>query len=316
MRGLIQSVVSFKRGTVTVPPAVQANVDAEVRELIVLLRTAKGGGVSEGFAGVLRYVAQNGPAIERGLVAWVELVEILIQGAEQRYPNGYGPLKKAQVRAAVHAIFAGADVMIPGVARDLEPLLMDILLDWFIDALVNSLEAHALWDASLPEPWSFAGFWRAALARLLRLIAPAAAVLNWLYVRLRYSEPLTPEVALAVQRVRASGLIADKSRLTNPVAQLIRFAGEHRVEMTASVAAFFEVVTMAERLATLTGAQKKAYATAIVTATLEELGFPVEGGLLGAIANALISFGIESALRLFQKRAPEAFRGGQPTGSS
>jgi hypothetical protein len=78
--------------------------------------------------------------------------------------------------------------------------------------------------------------------------------------------------------------------------------------MTAGVKAFFEVVAMTERLRSASGPEKKAYASQVVKAALKELGFPIEGGLLGAIADVVISAGIESALNLFKKRAPNSFR--------
>src|ERR1700677_3746359 len=80
--------------------AQQWQVAAEVRQLIELLREAKGGGVSEPFAGALKDLADHGPDIEKGIVAWVQLIEELIQGAESRYPDGRGGRKQAQVRAA------------------------------------------------------------------------------------------------------------------------------------------------------------------------------------------------------------------------
>ncbi|HEY0301186.1 MAG TPA: hypothetical protein VGC36_07640 [Rhizomicrobium sp.] len=305
MRYLIDAKASKKRPR---DEALQWAVNAEVHQLIELLREAKSGGVSQAFAAALKDLADHGPEIERGIVAWIQLIEILLQGAEQRYPEGNGAKKKAQVRAALHYLYGDNAVQIPGIPRSLEPLAMDILIDWSINALVDSLNTYSLWDDSKPDPWSPGGMWRALGATLLDLMSPLFDLLNWLYVKLRYSQPLTPEVLAALDRVKAQGLVRDKSVFFRSAADLLKFVAQHGQQVAAGVRAFFEVVAMAERLASASNPEKKAYATAIVKATLQELGFPVESGLIGMIADAVISAGIESALNLFQTRAPENFR--------
>jgi hypothetical protein len=305
MRGFVDRLAVKKRRP---DPARQADVSAEVHELILNLRAAKGSGMSERFAAVLRNLAADGKQIEQGVVAWVQLVEILIQSAEQRYPNGKGGLKKGQVRAALYAIFHDQQLNLPALPRYLQPLVMEIVVDWSIDALVDNIETYALWDASKPYTWSPGGLLRDLLSRLMLLIAPVIEGLSWLYVKLRYSEPLTPEVAAAVQNVRTKALVLNKNALFASASHLAVFLSQHRPQVIAGVKAFFEVVAMAERLANAPGPEKKAYATAIVRAVLEELGFPIGQGIFGMIADAFISAGIESALALFQKRAPETFR--------
>ncbi|OAN67119.1 hypothetical protein [Sphingomonas sp. TDK1] len=287
--------------------AMDREAAAEVHQLVELLRTVQGGGVAEALAAVLRRLAADGPRIERGIVAWVLLTEALIQSAEQRYPSGKGRRKKAQVRAALYHIFQSPDIAIPAIPAPLVPLVMDGLIDWSIDAIAASVDDYALWDESEPLGWSLAGACRAGLSALLLLLTPFFSALNWLYVGLRYRQPLTPEVAAAVARVQAEGTIADKSVLFASVYAVGVFVGGHRVQMIAAVKAFFEVVSMAERLVSARGPEKKAYACAVVKAALAELGFPVRGVLTGAIADAVISAGIESALALFRKRAPESF---------
>lgn len=290
------------------PSEAQRNVDAEVHQLVELLREAASGGVAEGLGAALQNLADHGPDIERGVVAWIELMEVLVQAAEQRYPNGNGARKKGQVRAAVHAIYNDSNLQLPGVPRDLSPLVINITIDWVIDALVQSVDTYGLWDSSRPDHWSLDGALRAAGAAVLDALQPFFRFLNWIYAKLHYVEPLTPEVKAAVQRVKDAGLIYDKRTLIKPATDVIVFIGQHGEQMTAGVKAFFEVVAMTERLRSASGPEKKVYASQVVKAALKELGFPIDNILLGAIADVVISAGIESALNLFKKRAPKTFQ--------
>ena len=290
------------------PSETQRIVDAEVHQLVELLREAASGGVAEGLGAALKNLAEHGPDIERGVVAWIELMEVLVQAAEQRYPNGKGSRKKGQVRAAVHAIYDDANISLPGVPRDLTPLVINMTIDWVIDALVDSVQTYGLWDSSRPDHWTLDGALRAAGAVVLDALQPFFRLLNWIYAKLHYVEPLTPEVKAAVQRVKDAGLVHDKRTLIKPATDVIVFIGQHGEQMTAGVKAFFEVVAMTERLRAASGPEKKVYASQVVKAALRELGFPVDNVLLGAIADVVISAGIESALNLFKKRAPNTFQ--------
>lgn len=290
------------------PSKDQQRIDAEVHQLVELLREAVSGGVAEGLGSALQNLAEHGPDIERGVVAWIELMEVLVQAAEQRYPNGNGARKKGQVRAAVHAIYNDANIILPGVPRDLTPLVINVTIDWVIDALVDSVQTYGLWDSSRPDHWTLNGALRAAGAVMLDALQPFFRLLNWIYAKLHYVEPLTPEVKAAVQRVKDAGLIYDKRTLIKPATDVLVFIGQHSKQMTAGVKAFFEVVAMTERLWSASGPEKKLYASQVVKAALKELGFPIDNLLLGAIADVVISAGIESALNLFKKRAPNSFK--------
>lgn len=290
------------------PDEDQQRIDAEVHQLVELLRVALSGGVAEGLGAALRNLVDHGEDIQNGIVAWIDLMEVLIQGAEQRYPNGNGKRKKGQVRAAVRAIYSDSNIVIPGVPRDLTPLVINVVTDWMIDALVESVDTYGLWDASRPDHWTLRGALQAGFAALTDLAQPLFRVLNWFYVKFHYAEPLTPEVQAAVDRVKAVGLVRDKRTLIKPATDVVVFIGRHAKQMRAGVNAFFEVVAMTERLWSASGPEKKVYATRVVKAALRELGFPIDNALLGAIADVVISAGIESALHLFKKRAPHSFK--------
>ncbi len=305
MEFVFNAITTIKRRQ---PSESQKRADAEVHRLVELLREASGGGVIEGLGAAVQALSANGKQIEKGVVAWIGLMETLVQAAEQRYPNGHGSRKKGQVRAAVHAIYNDAGITLPGVPRDLTPLVINVTIDWVIDALVDSVQTYGLWDSTQPDDWTLSGAWRAAWAAVFDALQPFLRLLNWIYAKFHYAEPLMPEVKAAVEKVRADGLVRNKQDLIRPATDVLVFIGQHGEQMTAAVKAFFEVVAMTERLRTASGPEKKLYASQVVKAALKELGFPVEGGLLGAIADVVISAGIESALNLFWKRAPDTFQ--------
>jgi hypothetical protein len=286
----------------------QREISAELQQMIKLLREAKGGGVSQEFAKKLKILDDNRAEIENGIVAWVKLVEVIVQGAEQRYPDGHGARKKAQVRAALYQIVSGEDFEIPKVPRYLQPVIMEIVVDWFVEVIVANANEYELWDSREPDKGWMGSIWALLGMAMKLLLAPLAEIFSWIYVKVRYSEPLTPELEAAVQQVKDTRLISNKRELLGSPTDLITFVAEHSQQIAAGTRLFFEVVHQAERFVSLSGPDKKAYARNVILDVLDELGFPVGGGLFGAIVTAFIDSGIESAWSIFNKRAPEAFR--------
>jgi hypothetical protein len=285
----------------------QRAIQVELQQMIDLLRKAKGGGISQEFARKLKILDDHRADIEKGIVAWVNLVEVIVQGAEQRYPDGYGNRKKAQVRAALYQIVSGEEFQIPKVPRYLQPVIMEIVVDWCVEVIVVNANEFELWDSSQPDKGWAGAVW-AVLARLLKLLAPLATIFSWIYVQVRYKEPLTPELQAAVDRVKATHLVSDKRALLGSPTDLITFVAQHSQQIAAGTKLFFAAVHQAERFVSLGGPEKKAYARDVILGVLAELGFPVGPGLVGAIVTAFIDSGIESAWSIFDKRAPEAFR--------
>lgn len=295
-----------KFGTVT-PTSQQLVLQEDLRRAVDLLRTAKGDGGAEAFAALLRALDDNRDAIEQGVVAWVNLVEIVVQGAEQRYPDGNGPVKKSQVVAALHRIVDAEQITIPHIPAYLQPVVMDLAVEWTVEVVVGGINGYDLWDDSRPMPNTLAAWIWAGLARLLRLLRPLAELLSWLYVRLRYFEPLTPELEAAVDRVIAADLLGTKKRLLGTPAALIRHIAAHGPQIIAATRLLFEVVHHAEQFSSLSGPGKKAYARDLVLAAMSELGLDVEDSLFGPLIVAFIDTGIESAFSLMSRRAPEMF---------
>jgi hypothetical protein len=286
----------------------QQQIGDELRQMIELLREAKGGGVAQEFAGKLKFLDDNRDAIEKGIVAWINLIEVIVQGAERRYPTGHGRHKKEQVKAALHQIITSDDFEFPQVPAYLQPVIMDIAVDYSVEILVANLNEYHLWDSSRPDQPSWRGAMRGALAIVMTLLTPAAEILSWLYVRLKYWEPLTPELAAAVEKVKAANLLKIKRELLGGPTDLVVFVANHGPQMIAGFKLFFEVVHLAERFIEKSGPEKKAYARDLIIAVLDELGFPLPAGLFGALVTGFIDAGIESAWSVFDLRAPETFK--------
>jgi len=281
-----------------------------VFRMIALLREAKGGGVPAQFAKYLKAIDDNRDQIQKGLIAWIHLIEVLVQEAERAHRRGGGKRKKAQVKAAAFRILNSQKARLPGIPEYLYPLVMDVAVEWMAEALVQVENGYALWDSRPEEKvWSpvadFVNWLKQALARIWQ---PLVESLITAYTTFKYREPLSPELEKAVEGVETAGILANKNRALRSGIDFLKFVGDHGPQMIAGVKLIFEVVHMAESFIELDGPGKKQYAHDLIVATMEELGFPVGSGLLGIIVGAFIDAGIEAAWSIFNKRAPETFK--------
>jgi hypothetical protein len=283
---------------------------ADVLRMIALLREAMGGGVAAKLAALLKTVVDNRSQIQRGIIAWVRLVEVLVQEAERGQRKGGGGRKKALVKAAAFRILNTKEARLPGIPPYLYPLVMDVAVEWMIEAIVQAENGYALWDSS-PEAdvWSpladsiswlkqaISGVWQGVVRFVLTT-----------YTAIKYREPLSPELEKALASVETTGLLADKNSALRSGMAFLKFVGDNGERVIAGVKLIFEAVQQAETFLELDGPGKKQYAHDLIIATLEDLGFPVGSGLFGLIASALIDTGIESAWSIFTERAPETFK--------
>jgi hypothetical protein len=290
----------------------QEQIRVELWRMLGLLRTAMGPGMAEELGAMLRSLAADSDQIERGIAAWIGLIEILVQGSERQRPEGGGRLKKAEVKSAMHDILSSGRFKLPSIPRYLQPIIIDFFVDWSIDALVSAANGYQLWDHQKPAPPSFRTFVNGLLNHALQAARP---LLEWLaglaagvYARLRYWAPLTPELRAALDKVERDGLITNKQQLMRRETELVIFVGQHGQQVTALFQLVFEAVREAEFISELSGPQKKDYAINLIMEVLEEIGFPVDSPLFSAIARAVVSGAIESALNVFKRRAPETFQ--------
>lgn len=283
----------------------------EIGRMLTLLREAMGNGMPEKLGEVLRSLAQNSGKIEKAIIAWVRLIEVLVQQTERGSRGGAGELKKADVKAAMHYILSSDRFEIPGIPTYLRPIVIDLAVDWSIDMIVTNANQYDLWIPDPPEPETIYSRFCNLIRRLKQITRPfwerIAELFARLYVALRYLEPLSPELRTALEQVEQEGLIVSKQQLLRDGIDTVIFIGTHGSQVIALSRLVFEAVREAELFVQLSGPEKKQYARDLILTVLNELGFPVDSGLIGAIIQASVDAAIESAVDIFNRRAPEMF---------
>jgi len=278
---------------------------ADIWSLRKLLRTALGGGVEKDIVEVLESLAKKREQVERAVVVWVDLIEVLVQTQEQRYGDrpGMGAIKKAEVKEVVGYLLRGRHFEIPHVPEFFVPVVIEIAVDWTIDAVVLSANRYGLWKEEEPSAGPVLSIFRRWLWAALR---PLTLAIAWVVARIRdLVRPrvqLRPEVLPALQAVEREGLIVKEKDLITGFSNLMQWTGTHRKQLIAMVELLFEVVQEAEGYLSLSGPEKKAYASDLVLAVLDELGFSERTGLMFALVDSMVSSGIEVAVHLFNKR--------------
>jgi hypothetical protein len=282
---------------------------AEIWSLRRLLRVALGGGVEKEITAALESLAKKGDQVERAVVVWVDLIEVLVQTREQRYwpRRGLGTNKKAEVKEVVRYLLRGEHFELPHVPEFFAPVVVEIAADWTIDAVVLMANSYGLWKE--PEPsgaplQSGVSALRGWLSTTLRPVSLAVgSVVARIWDLVRPQVPLPPEVLSALKAVEREGLIVQEKELIVGFSNLMQWIGTHRRQLTAMVELVFAAVQETEGYLSLSGPEKKAYATDLVLAVVDELGFSEQTGLVFEFLESIASSGIEVAVHLFNKRA-------------
>jgi len=286
---------------------VREDVRATVWELRRNLRIALEG-TEHDVVGALNALAAHGHEVERAVVVWIELVETLVQAAERSYGRapGRGALKAADVKAALEYLVHRHPLKLPGVPTAIEPFLVDVGIEWTIDVVVRIANRHDLWVVAPVRARSVRWHLTRIVRVLAKLLQPLWVPFVWLGGQLWYltreARPLTPELRAALRAVEREGLDREPGRTLESVVQVVIWVGEHRPQVVAIMDLVSLAVEEAERYLELEGPQKKAYAHALVLAVLDELGFEERAGLLYAIVESFVDSGIDSVVRLFNKR--------------
>jgi len=111
----------------------------EIWKLRRLLRTALSQGVDQEIIAAIGWLARNSDRVERAVVAWVELIEALVQAEERRYGSrpGLGRLKKHEVKQVIRSLLVKERrPPIPQISDFIVPIFVDFFVDWFVDAIV------------------------------------------------------------------------------------------------------------------------------------------------------------------------------------
>ena len=287
-------------------PSRRDELRADIREVRQLLRTAVAEGMDRDLATALNFLAKHGEEIRRAVVVWIDLIEVLIQDAERRYGGapGKGHLKSAEVKEVVRYLMRGRAFNIPDVPRYLQPVIIDLLVDWSIDMLVHMANRYGLWaDAGATKPRSALTRFRLWLGKGGRLLF---AYVLYLYGRVRRAlqKPVVirPEVKDAIDALEREGLIVSHEGLFGGVADLLVWVSARRRTLMTLFEVVSAAVQEAEGYLSMSGPEKQAYARDLVLAVLDELGFEQRTGLLFAIIDSTIHASIESSVHLFNKR--------------
>ncbi|HYC89911.1 MAG TPA: hypothetical protein VEO54_11920 [Thermoanaerobaculia bacterium] len=303
---LLLSIFHDGRGRRDEPASRREELRADIRAVRQLLRTAVADGLDKDLATALNFLARHGEAIRRAVIVWIDLIEVLVQDAERRYGGqpGKGALKAAEVKEVVRYLMRDRSFAIPDVPRHLQPVIIDLVVDWSIDVLVLMANRYGLWvDGTVPRPHSLFSRFRAWLGKKARLLF---AYVLYLYGRIRqaFQTPvvISPEVKAAVEALEREGLIVSQEQFFRGIGDLLVWVSSRRRTLLALVEVVSTAVQEAEGYLSMSGPEKRAYTRDLVLAVLDELGFEHRTGLLFAIIDSTIYTAIEGSVHLFNKR--------------
>ncbi|HYY96146.1 MAG TPA: hypothetical protein VE713_16695 [Pyrinomonadaceae bacterium] len=287
-------------------PSRREELRSDISEIRRLLNTAIAEGMDKDLANVLNFLARHSEAILRAVVVWIDLIDVLVQNAERRYgaTPGMGRLKAANVKEVVRYLMRDRKFDIPHVPRFLEPMIIDLLVDWSIDVVVLLANRYGMWEkgAPAPPPSPFRRLRLLLRKGVLLLFAYFLSLYGWIRQALQRPVVIPPEVKAAVEAVEREGLIVSQGELFHAVGDLLMWVSARRRTLMVLVEVVSAAVQEAESFLTLSGPQKKAYARDLVLAALDELGFKERTGLLFAIIDSAIYGSIEASVHLFNKR--------------
>jgi hypothetical protein len=284
------------------------DLELSILKMKSLLQKVMGGGVAEELIQFLSKTAQRSDEINKVVIVWVNLIEALVQHAEESYGTGKnnGKLKAAYVKEVIKELLHSAKFEIPNINKYFVPIILDGLVDWVIDTIVNATNKYGLWETSNPAPNSLWAssliIFQKVLGYITRFLLFAARPFIFLFQKLRPKLPLSPLVKKALDAVKEQGLIANNDQFLKGVIETFIWIGKHRDQLVAASELIFETIQITERFVTASGPQKKAYAVRIIMAVLTDYGYVNKGGLTYNFLEAFLDVSIDVAVFLFNKR--------------
>ena len=280
---------------------------ASIWQIRQLLRVAVEEGLDQDLMRGLNRIAERREEIERAFVVWIELIEVMVQEVEQRYGSepGRGGLKADEVKEAFRQLFQDYRFDIPKVPQLFEPLVIDLIIGWIVDALVEVLNRNGMWTTLKSSPkgyaWFFALVMRFGRKVIWPLLEPVARLAIRIWQKTRIRPVLSPGIRAAIEGVKREGLLLKEKQLLDWLVGLIRWTAEHKKSLLALIDVILSAVQEAERFSELSGPEKKKFARDLVLAVLDNLGFTQRAGLLFAVIDSMLGGIIESAVHLFNK---------------
>jgi len=293
--------------------AQQRRLDSFVDRVHRLIDVARAQGLTDDFMNELDRLADRREEIERAIVVWIDLIDVLVQDAERRYGSskGKGTLKATEVKETILFLLRQQRMKFPHVPDVLVPLIVDTAVDWAVEALVLVLNRNEMWIDTTPAPANLSTrlslFLRSAWKRFYKFVMVIASPFFDLIARihdaLRIKIRVSPELQKALDAVAREGMFNDPNQLARSAFGVIEFVGTHRESLVAFVEVVSEGVQEAETFTWLSGPEKKDYAHDLILAVLDELGFKQRSGLLFMIIDVMISCAIEATVHLFNKHS-------------
>lgn len=296
----------FRPGS-TRKPVRQADMLDEFPHLIRLFRSAVGPGRVNEFISLLNAISNNGQRIQRAVIVWLDLLEVLVQQTEGRHGTepGRGKLKALEVKQAVKYLLNKQKFSLPNLSPALKTLLVDYVVDFAIDVIVLQTNRYDLWEVEITAS---AGrrIWDAIRQKLLTvsmtLANVAARFLLWLRDSLELPPALSPQLKAALDAIQRESEVPREQDLLVDVTRIFIWLGTHRAEMVRSTELVFGAVQEAETLLNLTGPEKKQLAHDIIWRVLEDMNFIPPEGLVAALMDSAIDLLIETSVHFFNKR--------------
>lgn len=235
------------------------------------------------------------------LIGWFDIVARAVAAAEQRYGTGNGKKKARAVRGVILRFLHKVDIELPNVPDFLEPLVFDAAIQASIEAMVALYDVNRLWPDTVPDTGvteGTAAWWRRFVSRVNKALEKLA----WRIV-LR-AEAVDPEFEAEV--AAATDTVAVEKVRSTVMAFLHLTAG--LATDRAFVKAVMEVISVAVREAEAAGhwdgPTKRAFATALVLAMMEEFGWIPEGAWYRGALEGAIGLALDLVVRRLNTERP------------
>lgn len=275
-----------------------------------------------------RQVLAMAASSHRAVIAWVSLIESLVQGAEAELAGRSGAEKKAVVKIIARRLYRKERLSLPHVPAWAEPMVIDVLVDVGIDAVVALTDHHNHW-AVAPEERPVRGWsplhllWTAFAAAkelLGRLLRPLLRLAGHIYTvvtdLLRRAIPIPSGLQAALREVDTAEIARDINDFNAFLEEAVGWVTTNKGRILALIELIGDVVKTAEELLE-DGAQRKVYARQLMLLVLEETGIYTGRGIGALLIELAVDQAIDAVVHLFNKRGTFHHRhpqGAAPTG--